>query len=341
MGPIFNASFLAVMKIFLVAAAGAWLTRHGVMTRELRRGLSRIVLLVMLPCLLVSKLSASIDLANLVSWSVLPAAALLYTSVGMFLGEAAQRLSGTPPHLRRIVRAATAFGNSGYLPFPLVVSIAATVPMFRDDPGAADRGIAYISVYLVCYTPVLWGLCFPYLAHEPLGHLKWRQLLSPPVLSVAAGIVLGVVSPLRALFVAADAPFRVILDAAELAGAGVIPCALLILGANLADADAHKETLGLRAVAAVGVGRFLILPAVACGLVVLLRRWQLIPADPMFALVLLIEASTPAATNLIVMCQVHHRGEGAMSNLLFWNYMIAIPALTVLIAVFLGLVGNT
>jgi len=337
---LFTASFLAVLKIVLVCAAGTWLAWRGIMTAEFRSSLSRVILLLMLPCLLVSKLSVNVNLANLMRWGILPALALVFIVTGMLLGKLLVWACRPPEELRRVLTAATAFGNSGYVPYPLVMALAASAPLFANDPGAADRGIAYISVYLVCMSPCLWGIGFPYLAHKPLGHLKREQLLSPPVISVITAIVLGMTPPLRRLLIEADAPLRIIMDTAELIGMGAIPCALLILGANLATSGSREAQVPPRLILAVAVSRLVILPLVGCGLVMSLLKLGVIPRDPMCALVLMIQASVPPATNLIVMCQVHNRGEAAMSRILVWCYIACIPTLTVFVAIFLWLVSN-
>ena len=337
---IFAASFLSVLRVFLVCAAGTWLARRGILKPEFRRELSRIILLLMLPCLLASKLSANANFQNLLAWGVLPLTALVYVGLGMFLGRATVRVLRVPGRLNRVVTAASAFGNSGYIPFPLVMAVEATAPMFRDDPGAADRGIAYISVYLVGLSPMLWGIGFPYLSGKPLGHFRVKQVFSPPVCSVLAGIALGVIPPLRALFVASHAPFRVVMDTAELIGMGAIPCALLILGANLADAPTEAEGINHRPVAAVCLARLVVLPVCGIFITLGLLHLDLIPRDPMCLLVLMIEASVPPATNLIVMCQVHKRGEAAMSKILVWTYIASVGTLTVFVALFQWILGN-
>ena len=79
------------------------------------------------------------------------------------------------------------------------------------------------------------------------------------------------------------------------------------------------------------------MPVIGCLLALGLNRFGLVPPDPMFLLVLMLEAAVPPATNLIVMCQVHGRGETAMSRVLAWTYAAAVPTLTLFMAVFLWL----
>ena len=337
---ILAASFASVLRVLLVCGAGAWLSHRGILNRDCRHRLSRVILLVMLPGLLVAKLSQHATAANLAAWLAIPAAAPCYVVLGLAAGVLVCRLFRPPADTHRSVVAATAFGNSGYVPISMVTVIAATAPVFAGDPGAADRGIAYVSVYLVVFSPCLWGIGYPLLSGAPLRSLKCSQLLSPPVLSAGVGILIGACTPLRSLFVERAAPLRVLMDAAELLGRGAIPCGLMVLGANLADARGAAGRVPGRAIIGVCLARFVVLPLIGCAGVVLLARAGWLVRDPMFAFVLLIESTVPPATNLVVMSQLHRRGEAEMAGLLFWTHIAAAMVLTFTVSLFLWLAGN-
>ena len=225
-------SFIAVFKVFSVCAAGAWLARKGVLDDVGRSKLSRVILWTLLPALLFAKLSRSASAANLREWIALPLAAWAYIAGGFVLGWILSKVLRPPAGTERILSAATAFGNSGYIPIPLVAAIAGTAALFRNDPGAADRGIAYVSVYLVGMSPCLWGIAYPYLSGRSFGSIRWRQVLSPPVCAALIGATVGALPFLRSLLIERGAPLRVLFDVTELVGAGAIPCSLLVLGAS-------------------------------------------------------------------------------------------------------------
>jgi len=336
---LLTTSFIAVFKVFSVCAAGAWLARRGVLDDVGRSKLSRVILWTLLPALLFTKLSRSASAANLREWIALPLAAYAYIAGGFILGWGLNKILRPPSGTERVLSAATAFGNSGYIPIPLVAAIAGTAALFQNDSGAADRGIAYVSVYLVGMSPCLWGIAYPYLSGRSFRSIRLRQMLSPPVCAALVGAAVGAFPLLRSILIVPGAPLRVVFDVTELVGAGAIPCSLLVLGANVvAGADAREE-LSLRPIFGVAVGRLVLFPFLGIGLTMLLRRLGWIPSDPMFALVLMLEATVPPATNLIVMCQLHGRGEKAMARVLFWTYLGAVPALTVFVSLFLWILG--
>ncbi len=337
---VFTVSLVSVLRVLLVCAAGGWLARRGLMTRDLRTCLGRVVVLLMLPCFLFVNVGARTTLDSLCEWGMLPAFGLIYAAAGLLVGHALVALMRPAEPLRRPMAVATAFGNSGYIPIPLVTSVAATAALFAGDPEAARRGVTFISLYLVGFSPCLWGIAYPYLAGAPTRKAARRHLLSPPILSVLAGILVGVVPWLRGLLIGPGAPLALLTDTADLVGQATIPCALLLLGANLTDPDTQEAHLRTRDVIGVACGKLAVMPLFGCLLTVVCWKRGLIPHDPMFGLVLMLEAAVPPATNLIVMCQAHGKGEAAMSRLLVWSYIAAVPGLTVLVALFLHVLGS-
>jgi predicted permease len=241
-----------------------------------------------------------------------------------------------PKQHRRLVLTACSFGNSGYIPIPLALAIAGSASLFADDPEAGARGVMYVSLYLVGMSPCLWGIGYPVLAGQPLRSLRWSQIISPPFLSALGGILVGCVPFLRDLFVAQGGTLRVLFDTGEFLGRAAVPCALLVLGANLADRPKAAERASMSTILSVAWGRLVLLPLIGCVVTIGLWKAALIPQDdPMLVLVLLIEAAVPSATNLVVMCQLHGRGEAAMSRILVASYLLAVPTLTGFVGLFL------
>jgi predicted permease len=334
--PIFSTSFFCVLRVFLVCLAGVWLVHRGVMTREFRMGLSRLVAMLMLPALLVTKIGGAVDVTVLRRLIFVPGTALIYILCGFLIGWLVMAVARPPVEHRRLVLTACTFGNSGYIPIPLVLAIAGSASLFANDPQAGARGVMYISIYLVCMSPCMWGIGYPVLAGKPLRSLRWSQIISPPFLSSLTGILIGCVPFLHNLFVTQGAPLRVLFDTGEFLGKAAVPCALLVLGANLADRPKADERATLSTVLSVAWGRLVLLPLIGCVVTLGLWRWGLIPHDdPMLVVVLLIEASVPSATNLVVMCQLHGRGEAAMSRILVASYLLAVPTMTAFVGFFL------
>ena len=337
---IFFVSFLAVLKLVLVILIGVWLGRSGILDKPAREALSKVIIKVMLPSLLIVSLSQNAGISNLGKWSFLLIAAAFFAFCGFAIGGLLGRLFGVPAGLRRLVSTTTSLGNASYLPMPLLAAVAAGAPLFALDPGAESRSIAYISVYLICHSPLLWLFGYPLLSGKSWREISWRMIINPPLLASFTGLLLAIVPWLNNLIVQPEAPLRILIDTGQLISHGVFPCALLILGANLAEKLPAGETVPWNAYAALVLGRLVIMPVIGYAFTLLAWRQGWIPDDPMFVLVLMVEASVPPANNLMIMCQMHKRGEAAIARLLLCAYCLAIPSLTVAVMIFLKAAGG-
>ena len=64
MNSVFSVSFFAVLKLLLGVLVGCILGKTGIMPADARRSLSKIILWVMLPCMLITSLCKNISIDN-------------------------------------------------------------------------------------------------------------------------------------------------------------------------------------------------------------------------------------------------------------------------------------
>lgn len=318
----------AVVIIMFVAVAGAMLKRHGVIGPEIIGGLGKLVFFAMLPCLLFTKIAETIDWRRLREYWVLPLSCFAYIGFGLALGYVIARLCRPREEFFRGVITATAFGNSSYLPIPLVMAVASIFPAFVGRANAAAEGVAYVSMFLIGFSPMLWTVGLNMLSGRSKRQVKLRHLLPPPVIGMLLGVVVGLNPFLKGLFCLPSGICRPLFDSAAVLAAGTVPCALVLLGGNLASGPA-PGAVNKRTVAALILGKLIMMPVLAIFYVKFIFSAGLAPMDPLLALVLVVEAGTPPATNLTVMCAMLENSDGkAMGALLFWSYIASVPTLT-------------
>ena len=333
-------SILSVIKLVLIVLVGVWLGRKGILDKPTRQHLSKILMLVLLPSLLIVSLGRNAQMHNIGQWWMIVVSGVLFVLLGFLVSEPVFRLLRLPEHLRRSFCATTAFGNSNFLAMPLMMTIAATAPIFMNDATAVERSLAYVSVYLLSHTPMLWMVAFPYLSGKSIRELKWNQLLSPPLVSVIIGLMVGAIPWLNRLFIGDGAPLGVVISTMEMVGKAIFPLALMLLGANLAEKLPKEDTMPVRSFVGVTVCRLILMPAIGFAVAWLAWHLGLGPKDPLFYLAIMTEAAVPATTNLIVMTQVHHKGEATMARFLLCEYCMAVPILTMTMTVFLYVVAS-
>jgi predicted permease len=325
----------AVGTILLAAMAGALIVRFKLVTKDSLNVLSKLLLYVMLPCLLFTKVSASIHWERLMEMWILPVSCVLYIFLGLFIGRIVARLCRPKPEMVPGITTAVAFSNAGYLPIPLLIAVVYIFPLFNDTPGgvqgAAADVITLISVFLICYSPLMWTVGFSLISGDGIKDITLKKLLPPPVIGIFLGLLIGLIPPLKNQLCAPDGLFHAVYRAAAIMAEGTIPCALLILGGKLSHGP-PKGAVNKRTVFAVILTKLIIFPALAMVYVAVLLKFNLLPASMLFILVLVVEAGSPPANNLVVMASLANRKiEDGMAAILFWSYLASILTLTILV----------
>ncbi len=329
----------AVSSIILIGGAGALLVRFHVINKDALRTLGKLVYFLMLPCLLFTNLASSINLQQLGEYWILPVSCAIHVFTGILAGGMVVKLCRPQPEMEVGVAAATAFSNTGYLPIPLMIAVTQVFPCFRNDPQAADTAVVYISLFLVGYSPLLWTFGHSMIAGRKMREISFIQFFPPPVIGMLIGVAFGLTPFLKEITCSNSGLLNPFYKAASIIGLGTVPCALLLLGGNLADGPV-KGVVSKRSIFSVILVRLIIFPVLAILLVYLLRRFGLIPSSLLLALVLVVEAGSPSATNLIVMASLsNHKLETGLSTLLFWVYLASIFTLTLVIMTAMWIFG--
>eukprot|EP00937_MAST-01D_sp_MAST-1D-sp2_P002465 g2465.t1 len=133
----------AVRSVFSSVAAiavGAYLARRRLLhPRQTLKDLGKgIVSTVLLPCLIVTKLSQAATPAAFRHLWVLPACAAIFILVGAVVG-ALVSLSG-PPRYRPFCMCMLSFTNAVGLPLPVIESVVRSVPWLQQGAAARDAG---------------------------------------------------------------------------------------------------------------------------------------------------------------------------------------------------------
>ncbi|KAK9062098.1 hypothetical protein SSX86_019283 [Deinandra increscens subsp. villosa] len=158
-------------------------------------------------------------------------------------------------------------------------------------------------------------------------HNVLEEVLAPPTLGSIVGFIFGATPWLKNLVIGDDAPLRVIQDSVTLLGDGTIPCITLILGGNLIQGLKRASIRPVIIITIICV-RYVILPMVGILIVKAAKNLGILPSDPLFSFVLLIQYTVPPAMNISTMTQLFNVGQEECSVLTMWSYLAAAFALT-------------
>ncbi|KAK9062150.1 hypothetical protein SSX86_019336 [Deinandra increscens subsp. villosa] len=164
------------------------------------------------------------------------------------------------------------------------------------------------------------------------------RVFAPSTIGAIVGFVIGTIAPLRHLLVGTTAPFRVIQDSASLVGEAAVPVVSLVVGGNLVkglkgSGISKPLVLGIAAV------RYIFLPLFGILIVKGALHIGLVPADPLYLFVLLLQFALPPAMNIGTITQLFGAGESDCSVIMLWTYSLASITLTLWSTFFMWLVA--
>lgn len=169
-------------------------------------------------------------------------------------------------------------------------------------------------------------------------HLNLKALFAPSTIGAIVGFVIGLVPPIRNLLIGENAPLRVIQDSTSLLGDGAIPALTLIIGGNLLrglrGSAIHKSL-----VVGIVVARYVILPLLGIFVIKGAVRFGLVPSNPLYQFVLLLQYAVPPAMNIGTITQLFGAGESECSVIMLWTYALASISLTFWSTLFMWLVA--
>lgn len=314
MSPILPGVLSGVGLTFLVVASGAVGRVAGIVTERTVRELTRVAIGLLLPCFMFEKVLRDFSWHRVADYGVIIASSAAMLTAGLALGWAACRALGVEGRPRRLAMALAAFNNSLNIPVPLAMALL--------PPDEASAVIVMFTLYNLVWSPLLWSLgVWLVAADEPRERGGWRRaMMSPPGLAV----VLGVLCRTPLLEGAATHPsLALIHQAITWVGEAAIPICLVILGGILAG-TAQRRRFDRRVLAVAVLVKLVALPALA------LAALRLIPgADPLLALAIIIQASSPPATNLVIISE-HYGGDvDTAGAVIFLTYLLSLVTFVV------------
>ncbi len=321
----------SVGTVLLVALAGVVLVRSKAIGEESIRVISAMVFTVMMPCLFCAKMAERVDMRALKElWSV-PLCSALVIGAGLVCGYAVAKLCKAPREFIKAAVATSAFGNSCFIPLPLIVAVTLSFPSLGASKSAL--GISYVSLYILLDTFLFFSVAYWLLAGGDWRGLNFKKLLTPPMVGLLLGLLIGATPFLKGLFCGPEAPLKMVFDAADIVGSGTIPCALIVLGGRLANGPSSRG-LRKRLVAGVIIAKLILLPALVFCFLKLLVWTGALPDDPLLATMIMIQAAAPPAATISVLCSLRNPDvESDLAGIMFWSYIASIPVLAAVITI--------
>ncbi len=303
-----GAALPAIGNVFIMGVIGYAAVRRRLLTTSGVAELTRVLVDFILPCTLFHAMFTQFAPERLpyVARAGAVQVALFFAAVA--LAWAGHRLLRLRSH-RGTLMALSGLQNNVYLPLPLVLAML--------NKADGERAQFYIGCFVMFFNPLLWTVGVALMAgggevaRHPLAVLK--RMATPPLLACVAGVL--VKSAMLALGWTMPA---FVLTVTRTVGDATVPLAMIVLGALLANAHWGRD-FEPRAVALVGVVKLVLIPLAALAWLRWRGGW-----DPIFNLVVLVEAAAPPATNTTLAVSRYGGNTSLVALVLFVTYLASL-----------------
>jgi predicted permease len=201
---------LALVQVLLIALTGAVLVRKQIFKSGDVKGLTLIVVNVLLPSMIFSKIVGTLNPQSFHLWWVLPLVGIGLTLVGILF---AVLFFFRDLSFKRSLIPIASMQNAGYLALPLGQAIY---------PEQFNLYALYTFLIIMGLNPILWSVGKFLSTGGQVVQFSWKQFITPPFIANLAGIAF-VLSGLHRFIP------KVVFNAIELTGTATVPIANFIL----------------------------------------------------------------------------------------------------------------
>lgn len=201
-----------IIVLFAVMLIGFYAGRRRIITPEMRKGLSELLLRVTLPLMIIASFNFDFSMDMLINGGRIFAYSFIIHIVLILISRL---LYYRYPHNKKaVLRFITSFSNCGFMGYPIIGSVF------------GSEGIFYTSIYNISFNVLIWtaGVMF-FTDSKDKGSIR-KILLNPCILAVFIGIIIFI------LRIPVPETLWSILD---LTGDVTTPLSMMVIGAMLSE----------------------------------------------------------------------------------------------------------
>lgn len=294
--------------LFLLVLVGYAASRFKIMDEGFNGKLSKLVLNVTCPALVLSSVLGNTDLPGAKEiFSIMLVACISY-AMAVVIAVFAPMLLKIPGTQLGTFRFMYAFGNTSFMGFPVVQALFGTNAVF------------YAAVFNMPFNVLLYMMGVMFLSGEN-GKFKLSRemVVNPAVITSVAAIILALAKP--------QAP-SVITESLSLLGQITTPAAMLIVGSTLATLDV-KEILGGWRLYVMALFRLFVMP----GVVWLVMHHFV--TDPQTLGIAVVLSGMPVAAACTMLCLEYGGDFKLASQGTFITTLLSVITVPMIVAIFL------
>lgn len=302
-----------MIVLFLMIVMGYAANHFGIMGKESERWLSKLIVNITCPALILSSVTTSARLESTAALLMIFAAAAVYYLVLPLVSKLIVKLLRIPCERAAEYESLLVYSNIGFMGIPVAKAIL------------GQDSILYLSIFMAVFNISVFSYGTILLQVNHSGEkqkIPFKKMINPGTVTSAVAIllyVLGIRLP------------ELVISPITSVGGITTPLAMLVIGSSLAN-QPLREVLSELNMLPFTVIRLLILPLVS----IVLCRWLI--ADPMLAGILVLVSAMPSASNIVMLSHELGRDPSYISKGIFFSTVfsvITIPLVAMLMNQFL------
>lgn len=306
----FRITGLAVAQISLLGLVGYILVKKNILGQAGLDVLSRLVIEVTLPALILAQLIKDFRFDLYPNWWIFPLLSFIITLAGLLLGILFSGLVKGPEHKLQFI-SLIGFQNSAFLPLALVAALLAGKEL--------DIMLVYLFLFILGFNLVILSFGVYILSFHKLKRFEASSLFSPPVVVTIVGLIIVFFGLDKFIPDAVIKPMRMIGDC-------TVPLSMLAVGGSLASTC--LRCTDKRVASLVILLKLIILPALGLWLVLKLHLPHLL------GLLILIELAVPSATLLSVITRHYKKEDLIISQGIFVSHVASLITLPLFLSLY-------
>ena len=292
-----------IISLFLIIAVGVYASKKNIITNEMNKGLSNLLINVTMPLLIISSFNMTINdqlKSNIIK-------CFIYSFITLIIAMVLSKLLLKPLKVdndnKNMIQFSNVFSNCGFMGFPIIEGLY------------GKEGLIYASIFNMAFTILLWtygvGLFTGGISKENIK----KVMVNPSIIAVFIGIFIMVFQ--------VDVP-EVIMTPIEMVGGMTSALSMLIIGVILSNVD-FKEYINDRSLYYGVLLKLLVVPLVMCFMLSLFKG----PTKVITILVLL--HAMPTGAILPIFAENFDKNKGYASVLMFLTTLCSIVTFPIIL----------
>lgn len=312
----------AVLPVYLLTGIGFLLHRLRVIQPEMEKGMLKLVIHCLYPCLILDKTlgNSLVRQPEVVGWGI--GLGLGLVCIGMIVAVAVGKIFGLKPgEGKRTFTLAAGVQNYGYMAIPILAALFVT--------GDNDEVFGVLFVHSLGVEIGIWCIGLMVLTGSLLK--SPRKLINGPIVAVVLGISLSWSGAWR-FFDLESGPLvgSIIRQTMSWLGVSAFPLGILLIGSTMADL-VGKERISARVSSGGVLVRIVVMPCI-----ILVAAYCLPIVTPLKQ-VLLVQASMPAAVTPIIVARHYGGSPGTAVQVVVATSVLALLSMPLWISYGFGL----